>query len=212
MEAILGVVKEKRKAYVKLLNHPVGKQLSNCDAKQTQLNVKQMGFQLPSFSKDPLLGPVQNTRLSKECFAELHDAVHTCWSLDKLQREVRLHPHIERMDVCEFEEITGVHISLERKPVANPYNVSYKFAYVLGCKLVDPEKPLGKIIGQIQQEKQAQKEALDARKLIQVKAVNQLNEAIIAALPDLVEGGLRSMQMPLLHFDGETQTKFLSDY
>lgn len=232
MQAILGPLQEKRKAYLSLLKKPRGEVLEfketeaqvGARKKKTQKRIptpKDLGFEFPSFEKEPSAGPIQNKRLVATTVLAVYNAVHRCWTLGQLKREVHLPYHALRMNIQEFNSIMGVRITLDRKvqnSTYNPYSVNFTgetptISYILECALEDPAKPLGKVIAGIIEEGEKKKAALAERRQILISAVNELHEKIVELLPALIEGGVREIEMPKFNMDeGVEAPARLPDY
>lgn len=209
LNSMLNVLRRKRKAYVDLAKRPESKTISLRNPKPGERKRKKksrLPFELPRFEPDPELGIRQNSNWSVDATVALYNAALRCWTMGELSRPVGLPSYVQRMNLHDFEQYTGVKVNLtllseEDQLQGHHINGMPLLAFQLECSLVDSKLPLGKEVAEVISAGFAQREELFRRSHELNAAVMRINRAILKELPILVDGGMSAFEPPVYTLD-----------
>ena len=208
LNSMLELLRSKRVSFKKMTAFPKDEPLvlkrSKRGGKKVKPKLQQLPFKMPTFTTDLALTPRLNEKWSVNTVVELYNEVHHCWVVGRLTRNAYLPKHVRRMDVFEFEKLSGVKVRITRRKDLDSDHQRFVHgmpvkAYQIECCLVDPRLPLGMLVSKIINEQDRVQQELEKRRQLRFEASQRINQAILNELPDLVDGGIRAVDFPVYH-------------
>jgi hypothetical protein len=156
-------------------------------------------YTLPSYTKDPTLGPRANLNRAKEAVDELITRILIRFAGSVSQDHsphIALPTFVERLDLTDFEFLLGVSVVLKKEEDRRYMGATDRAYYTPTFKIMNKNLPVGKAATEILKQIEERNKALEARRQLLKPAVERINNAILDELETLVDGGVRIVHMP----------------